>query len=110
MTKKATSKKRKFSLSDIPLRRIKAGVRTQRVSSASRLKEQELIFRALWQCLVEQDIASVKEVLRGHLEALNKQQLAKKSKISRRTIHRILSSEGNPTLKSISQVIHAMYA
>ncbi len=109
MTKKMTSKKRDFSLSDIPLRKIKPGIKTTKVNSANRLKDQELIFRALWQCLVEEDLDSFKEVLRGHLEVVNKQQLAKKSKTSRRTLHRILSPEGNPTLKNISSVLHALY-
>jgi len=109
MTKKKTSKKRGFSLENIPLRKLKAGAKATRVNSAARLKDQELLFKALWECLVEQDIESFKEVLRGHLEAVNKKQFAKNSKISRRTLYRTLSAEGNPTLKSISNVIHALY-
>lgn len=109
MTKKATSKRREFSLNDTPIRNLKRGARVRKVSSSRRLKDQELLFRALWECLVEQDIESFKDVLRGHLEAANKQQLSRKAKTSRRTLHRILSAEGNPTLKSISKVISAMY-
>ncbi len=109
MTKRATSKRHAFALNDIPLRKIKPGAKTARVSSTARLKDQELIFRALWECLIEQDLLSFKEVLRGHLEAVNKQQLARKSKTSRRTLHRIFSPEGNPTLKNISSVLHALY-
>lgn len=109
MTKRATSKKREFSLSDIPARKLKAGTKVQNVSSAARLRDQELVFRAFWQCLVEQDIESFKDILRGHLEAVNKEAFAKKSKTSRRTLHRILSPEGNPTLKNISSVLNALY-
>lgn len=109
MTKRTTSKKRGFSLNDMPIVRLKKGAKVSRVNSSTRLKEQELIFRAFWQCLVEQDIESFKDILRGHLEAANKQQLSKKAKTSRRTLHRILSPEGNPTLKNISKVISAMY-
>jgi DNA-binding phage protein len=109
MPKKTTSKKRNFSLSDIPVRKLRTGAKVCRVSSASRLKDSELVFRAFWQCLVEQDIESFKEILRNHLEAVNKQQFAKRSKTSRRTLHRILSPEGNPTLKNISSIIHALY-
>lgn len=104
-----TSKKQKFSLNDIPLRKLKPGAKVHKVSSANRLKDQELVFKAFWQCLVEEDIESFKEILRTHLEAVHKGQLAKKSKTSRRTLHRILSPEGNPTLKNISSVIHALY-
>ena len=109
MTKKKTSKRREFSLTDIPVRKLRGDAHVKAVHSATRLKDQELIFRALWQCLVEQDIASFKDILRGHLEAANKQQLSKKAKTSRRTLYRILSDDGNPTLKSISKVISAMY-
>lgn len=109
MTKKTISKKRGFSLDDTPLRKLKPGVKTVRVNSARRLQDQELVFRALWQCLVEQDLESFKEVLRGHLDAVNKQEFARKSKTSRRTLYRILSPKGNPTLKNISSVLHALY-
>ena len=64
MTKKVTSKKRKFSLSDIPTRKLRAGTKVQKVNSAARLREQELVFRAFWQRLVEQDIESFKDILR----------------------------------------------
>jgi DNA-binding phage protein len=109
MPKKATSKKRELSLNDIPIRRLKAGAGTVKTSSAKRLQDQELVFRAFWQCLIDKDIESFKDILRGHLDAVNKGSLAKRSKTSRRTLHRILSPEGNPTLKSISNVIHALY-
>ncbi len=103
------SKKLRDSLNDIPLRKLKPGTRTKRVRSSTRLKNEEIIFRALWQCLVDQDIDSFKEILRTHLDCVNKQQLARKSKTSRRTLYRILSPEGNPTLKNISNIIHALY-
>lgn len=109
MPKKTISKKRDLSLSDTPIRRLKAGAGTVRTSSAKRLQDQELVFRAFWQCLVDKDIESFKDILRCHLDAVHKGSLAKKSKTSRRTLHRILSPEGNPTLKSISNVIHALY-
>jgi len=80
-----------------------------RVSSATRLQDQELIFRALWECLIEEDLQSFKEILRAHLDAVNKLQLSRKLTPSRRTLHRILSPEGNPTLKNISSVLHALY-
>ncbi len=104
-----TSKKQEFSLSNIPIRKLKSGSSVHKISSSDRLKDQELAFRAFWQCLVDQDIESFKEILRSHLEAVNKVSFAKKTKTSKRTLHRILSSEGNPTLKNISSVLHALY-
>jgi len=109
MTKKVILKKREFSLNDIQVRKLKKSVKTASVKSSSRLKDRELVFRALWQCLVEEDIESFKDVLRGHMEAVNKQLLSKKANTSRRTLYRILSPEGNPTLKNVSKVISALY-
>lgn len=109
MTKKMILKKQKFSLNDIPVRKLKPGAKIQKANSTSRLKDQELVFRAFWQCLIEQDIDSLKDILKSHLEAVNKEEFAKKSKTSIRTLHRILSPEGNPTLKNISSVLHALY-
>lgn len=109
MTKKMTLKKRGFSFNDIPTRSLKPGVKIKRVSSARRLKNEELVFKAFWQCMVDKDISSFKEILRSHLEAVNKEQFAKISRTSKRTLHRILSPDGNPTLKNISNVIHALY-
>ena len=80
MTKKMTSKKREFSLSDTQMRRLKPNAKVSKISSASRIKNEEIVFKALWQCLVEKDIESFKEILRSHLEAVNKGQFAKKSK------------------------------
>jgi DNA-binding phage protein len=110
MTKKTTSKKRDFYLSNIPTRRLRSTAKVRRVNSTKRLQDQDLIFRALWQCLIEQDLESFKDILRGHVDAVNKGQLAKRSKTSLRTLHRILSPEGNPTLRNISNVLHALYS
>lgn len=96
-------------MGNIPVRKLRPQAKVYRATSARRLKDQELVFRAFWECLVEQDIDSFKEILRSHLEAVNKRQFAKKSRTSRRTLHRILSPEGNPTLKNISSIIHALY-
>lgn len=109
MTKKMTLKKQEFSLSDMPVFKIRNKNGHFKSSAATRLKDKELIFKALWQCLVEKDIDSFKEILKAHLEVCNKQQITKKSKVSMRTLYRILSPEGNPTLKNISNVIHAIY-
>lgn len=108
MTKKATLKKQGFLSKDIPVRKLKSGLGLEKFN-ATRIRDKEFIFRALWQCLVENDTESFKEILRTHLDAVNKQEFSKKSTPSIRTLYRILSPEGNPTLKNISSVIHTLY-
>lgn len=75
-----------------------------------RLQKPEVIARALWGCLVENDIEAFKEILRSHLEVVNKNTLAKKAGIPRRTLFRMLSPEGNPTLENLGKIIHQLCA
>ena len=44
MTKKKTSKRREFSLTDIPVRKLRGDAHVKAVHSATRLKDQELIY------------------------------------------------------------------
>ncbi|PIU01230.1 MAG: hypothetical protein COT74_01620 [Bdellovibrionales bacterium CG10_big_fil_rev_8_21_14_0_10_45_34] len=75
-----------------------------------RLQKREVVAQALWQCLVENDIEAFKEILRSHLEVTNKDELAQKAGIPRRTLFRMLSPEGNPTLENLGKIIHHLCA
>ena len=75
-----------------------------------RLQKPEVVAKALWECLVENDIEAFKEILRSHLEVTNKDKLAKKAGIPRRTLFRMLSPEGNPTLENLGKIIHQLCA
>jgi len=75
-----------------------------------RLQKPEVVAHALWECLVENDIEAFKEILRSHLEVANKDELAKKAGIPRRTLFRMLSPEGNPTLENLGKIIHQLCA
>ena len=66
--------------------------------------------RALWQCLIENDVEEFKEILKAHLETLNKEELVKETGLSRRTLFRMLSPEGNPTLKNLSAILNKLCA
>ena len=75
-----------------------------------RLQKREVVAQALWECLVENDIETFKEILRSHLEVANKDELAQKAGIPRRTLFRMLSPEGNPTLENLGKIIHQLCA
>ncbi|PWU13978.1 MAG: hypothetical protein C5B49_13925 [Bdellovibrio sp.] len=76
----------------------------------ARLQNRKVVARALWECLVENDIEAFKEILRSHLEVTNKDELAGKAGIPRRTLFRMLSPEGNPTLENLGKIIHQLCA
>ncbi len=110
MPKKKISKKRKFSLNDIPVVSLKNRKGVLEFNPDVRLQQPNIIAYALWECLVENDIEAFKEILRSHLEVINKDKLAKKAGIPRRTLFRMLSPEGNPTLENLGKIIHQLCA
>ena len=110
MPKKKISKKRGFSLSDMPTVNLKNRKGILEFDPDVRLQKPEVIAHALWECLVENDIEAFKEILRSHLEVVNKDTLAQKAGISRRTLFRMLSPEGNPTLENLGKIIHELCA
>ena len=110
MFKKKISKKRGFSLNDMPTVNLKNRKGIAEFNPNFRLQKPEVVAKALWECLVENDIEAFKEILRSHLEVANKDKLAKKAGIPRRTLFRMLSPEGNPTLENLGKIIHQLCA
>lgn len=78
--------------------------------SASRLKNKHYIVQALIECLQDGDAEAFKEILRSYLDVINKSKFAEKTKIPERTLYRMVSKEGNPTLDKIARVVHALCA
>jgi DNA-binding phage protein len=70
------------------------------------LLDQELMGRAIWECLKNGDSEGVIEVIQIYLEAANKTQVAKDSSIARSTMYHTLKSK-NPTVKTLAKLIHA---
>lgn len=107
MAKKETLKGQKSLSKNIPKRRLKAKVLN--ISSAKRLSDKNLIFESLWECLIDEDLDSFKEILKSHIDAIGVTELSKNSKTSKRTMYRTLSTDGNPTLKSISRILNSLW-
>ncbi len=110
MPKKKILKKQDLSFEDMPSLKAKNKKGLKVFNASKRLKDKNYISKALWECLVENDTDGFKEILRAHLELINKDDFAKESGISRRTLFRILSEEGNPTLDNISKIINKLCA
>ncbi len=110
MLKKKTSKKHEFSLNDMQTVSLKNRKGITDFNPDARLKNRELVAKALWECLVSNDVDAFKEILKSHLEVTNKDDLAAKAGIPRRTLFRMLSPEGNPTLENLGKIIHELCA
>lgn len=70
------------------------------------LLDEELIGRAVWECLREGDSEGVIEVVRIYLEAVNKTEIARASSMARSTMYHTLKSK-NPTIKTLAKLVHA---
>ena len=110
MPRKKTLKKQDFSFEDMPNQKGKNKKELSSFGATKRMKDKSYISQALWECLVANDTEGFKEILRSHLELINKDEFAEAAGISRRTLFRMLSEDGNPTLDNISKIIHRLCA
>lgn len=70
------------------------------------LLDEELIAKAVWESLKENDPAGVIEILEAHMKAKNKSQLAKDHNLPRTTLYHAFKSK-NPTLQTLAKLVHA---
>lgn len=93
------------SLKDMPSLSAKNTAHFVEFKASKRMRNKKYVFKALLECLMVNDTEGFKEILRTYLELVNKEEFAKKAGIPRRTLFRMLSENGNPTLKNISKII-----
>ncbi len=110
MPRRKTSKKQNFSLKDMQNLKLKKGSRVTTVSASKRIKDKNYVSKALWECLVADDVEGFKDILKTHLELANKEDFVRDTGISRRTLFRMLSEEGNPTLDNVAKIVHKLCA
>ncbi len=110
MPKRKTSSKRGFSFADMSSKRLKSGAKTFDHDANARLKDRHYVAQALIESLQDGDTDAFKEILRRYLDVVNKTRFSEKTKISERTLYRMVSEDGNPTLDNIARVVHALCA
>ena len=110
MHKKKTSSKRGFSFKKMPARELRKDANVSDQSASERLKDKNYVAQALIESLQDGDADAFKEILRSYLDVVNKSRFAAKTHISERTLYRMVSADGNPTLDHIAKVVHALCA
>ena len=105
MSKRKTLKKPVRSLNDMPTLKAKDKTKFTEFRASKRIRNKKYVSKALLECLVANDTAGFKEILRTHLELVNKEEFAKNAGVSKRSLFRILSKNGNQTLNNISKII-----
>lgn len=108
MAKKRTSEKRGFSFEDMPKVRLKKNSSMVEYDPSSRFHKPHQVFEALIDALRSGEGDTFKEILAAYLEVTNKDEFARVSGIPRRTLFRMLSPSGNPTLDNITKVVSAL--
>lgn len=86
--------------------KLKKNTGIRQSNPTEELLNEELIGRAIWECLKNGDSEGVIEVIGIYLEAVNKTQVAKESDIARSTMYHTLKSK-NPTVKTLAKLVHA---
>ena len=71
------------------------------------LLDDQLIAKAVWECLKDNDPDGVIEILEAHLRAKNKSKLAREHDLPRTTLYHAFKSK-NPTLHTVAKLVHAI--
>ena len=109
MSKSRTSKKRGFSFKDMPSVPLK-GKRNSLSHSPSRsFKNRKEVALSLFMCLENNDPECFIEILDAYL-SVNRSEIAEKANLARSTIQNVFSGKGNPTLRTIAQIVHEAVA
>lgn len=110
MPKTKTSKKQDFSLKDMQKVKLKKGVKLYRDTSVERLRNKKRVAKALLECIADNDLDAFREILEGHIAAINTSDFAKEVGIPRKTLYNILEPGSNPTLKNVAKIINKISA
>jgi probable addiction module antidote protein len=94
----------------MPALKLRSDLKIERHSSSERLKDKNFVLQALMESLRDGDADAFKEILRAHIDVANKTQFSEKTKIPERTLYRMVSKEGNPTLDNVAKMVHALCA
>jgi DNA-binding phage protein len=86
--------------------RLKKNTGLRESNPTEELLNEELIGRAVWECLKEGDSEGVIEVISIYIEAMNKTEVAKESSMARSTMYHTLKNK-NPTIKTLAKLVHA---
>jgi probable addiction module antidote protein len=108
MAKAGTSRKHERSLSAIEPVKLRTKRGLKRFSPDKYFSDSDAVAEALMECLKSGDAEGFKEILSTYLEVVNKVAFAKQAGIPERTLFRMLTPEGNPTLDNIAKVLSTL--
>jgi DNA-binding phage protein len=75
---------------------------------SEQLRDVDFTMRALSDAMLDGDEKAIKEIIKNHFEAINAAKALDSARISKRTFYDAVSEKGNPSLKTMVKIIHAM--
>lgn len=109
MPKKKTSKKQSFCFKSMQLANTKKRAGVLKHDPSKSFKNRKEIAISLFLCLEENDPESFIEILDAYLD-VNRREIARRAKLSRTTVQNAFSKKGNPTIRTIAQIVHEAVA
>ena len=85
--------------------KIKKGLKLTEHNPDTFLKNPKLVREALTSAFFDGDVNAFKEILAAHLRATSKDELSKKTGVSRATVFRMLDSGSNPSFENVAKVV-----
>lgn len=107
MDKAKTSRKRKKSLESTPKLKLKPDTGLIKYSPTEELLDETFIAIAVWDCLKNNDPEGVVEIIKAHLNVVNKQKRAKEIDLPRSTLYNTFKGK-NPTIKTLAKMVHCV--
>lgn len=108
MAKRKTSKEPEECFEDIPIVTPSKEVKVKRFDPESKLRDRDFVAKALFEALSDGDEEAALEIINAYVRAVKKTEIAKHEKMATSTVYHALSSNGNPTLRTVAKVLHAV--
>lgn len=86
----------------------KKEIKVKRFDPAAKLRDKDFIAIALFQALSDGDGEAALEIIIAYVKATRKLDIAKDENMALSTVYHALSEKGNPTLKTVAKVLHAV--
>lgn len=109
MPKKKTSKKPDFCFKSMESNKLKKGKKGVIHHPERSFKNRKEVAVALFMCLEDNDPESFIEILDAYLD-VNRREIARRANLSRTTVQNAFSIKGNPTIRTIAQIVHKAVA
>jgi probable addiction module antidote protein len=90
--------------------KLKKGAQIYKDDSVENMRNKKKVAKALLECIADNDLEAFREILEGHIMAMNITNFSKEVGVPRRTIYNILESDSNPTLKNVAKIISKISA